>query len=307
MIAPSSPPAGRLFIFGLGYTALHLAHILRQMGWTVAGTVRGPDKEADLRAQGIDAFIFDRDQPLADVATAFDGVTHILSSVPPDADGDPVLDMHGADIAARAQSLHWAGYLSTTGVYGDTGGGWVDEDSPLNAKGPRGKRRVMAEAAWMGLHDQAGLPVHLFRLPGIYGPGRSAIDTLRAGTARRIDKPGQVFCRIHVEDIAGAVATSMATPRPGTAYNIADDEPAPAAQVVEHAARLLGITPPPLEPFDPETMSAMAASFYADNRRVRNDRLKSWLSYQLIHPTYREGLAAQLAAETKGIAPVTRR
>ncbi len=298
-------PVGRLFIFGLGYTALHLADRLRHMGWSLAGTVRGQDKANALHAQGIDAFTFDRGKLLADIATALNGVTHILSSVPPDADGDAVLDHHGADIATRASGLRWVGYLSTTGVYGDTGGGWVDEDSALNATGPRGQRRVAAEAGWLTLHRQAGLPVHLFRLPGIYGPGRSAIDAVRAGTARRIDKPDQVFCRIHVDDIAGAIIASMAAPRPGTAYNVVDDEPAPAAQVVEHAAALLGVEPPPLEPFDPATMSAMAASFYADNRRVRNDRLKSWLQYRLIHPTYREGLAAQLLAETNSVRPVT--
>ena len=305
MINPPSMPAGRLFIFGLGYTSLRLADRLRGAGWSVAGTTRTVEKAASLRAAGIDAFTFDRGQPLADAALALAGATHILSSVPPDERGEPVLDMHGADIAARAGDLRWVGYLSTTGVYGDTGGQWVDEQSPLNAAGTRGQRRVSAEAGWLDLYRAHGVPVHLFRLPGIYGPGRSAIDSLRAGTARRVDKPGQVFCRIHVDDIGGALIASMARPMPGTAWNIVDDEPAPAAQVVEHAARLLGVEPPPLEPFDPAAMSAMAASFYADNRRVRNDRLKQVLGYRLIHPTYREGLAAQMAAETNGIRPVT--
>ncbi len=305
MIDPHPLPAGRLFIFGLGYTSLRLADRLRGLGWSVAGTTRGAEKAAALRVSGIDAFTFDRDRQLADRALA--GVTHLLSSVPPDDKGDPVLDMHRADIAARAGTLRWVGYLSTTGVYGDTGGEWVDETSPLAAAGPRGQRRVAAEQGWIELHDGPGLPVHLFRLPGIYGPGRSAIDSVRAGTARRIDKAGQVFCRIHVDDIVGALMASMAQPMPGTAWNIVDDEPAPAAQVVEHAARLLGVEPPPLEPFDPASLSAMAASFYADNRRVRNDRLKQVLGYRLLHPTYREGLAAQVAAETHGIGPVTRR
>ncbi|MFV3127706.1 SDR family oxidoreductase [Niveispirillum sp. KHB5.9] len=296
-------PAGRLFIFGLGYTSLRLAARLRAFGWQVGGTTRGADKAASLRAAGIDAVAFDREQPLD--ATILDDVTHILSSVPPDEAGDPVLDRHGPDIAARAAGLRWVGYLSTTGVYGDAGGGWVDETSPLAAAGPRGRRRVAAEAGWLDLHRGAGVPVHLFRLPGIYGPGRSAIDNMRAGTARRVDKPGQVFCRIHVDDIGGALLASMARPQPGTACNVVDDEPAPAAQVVEHAARLLGMEPPKLEPFDPAAMSAMAASFYADNRRVRNDRLKQVLGYHLLYPTYREGLAAQLAAETIGIGPVT--
>lgn len=307
MIDPPSAPAGRLFIFGLGYTALRLADRLRGTGWRVAGTVRGTDKAAALRKAGIDAFTFDRDQPLHDVAAALDGTDYLLSSVPPDAQGDPVLDLHGADIAARAAGMRWVGYLSTTGVYGNSDGGWVDETSPLAATGVRGLRRVTAEAGWLALWRDHGVPVHLFRLPGIYGPGRSAIDALRAGTARRIDKPGQVFCRIHVDDIGGALLASMARPQPGTAYNVVDDEPAPAADVVTHAASLLGITPPPLEPFDPATLSPMAASFYADSRRVRNDRLKQELGYRLFHPSYREGLAAQMAAETNGVDPVTAR
>lgn len=315
MTDPLIPPPGRLFIFGLGYTALRLADRLRAAGWSVAGTVRSADKAAALAATGIDAHAFDRGRPLADAGTLLGGVTHLLSTVPPDDHGDPVVDAHGADIAARAHgadmaaragSLRWVGYLSTTGVYGNSDGSWVDEETPLAATGPRGRRRVAAEGQWLSLWQDQGVPVHLFRLPGIYGPGRSAIDSVRAGTARRIDKPGQVFCRIHVDDIGGALLASMAGPRPGTAYNVADDLPAPAAEVVAHAARLLGVAPPPLEPFDPATMSAMAASFYADNRRVRNDRLKSWLSYRLRYPTYREGLAAQMA-ETNGIPPVTGR
>lgn len=305
MIDQTPLPAGRLFIFGLGYTALRLADRLRPAGWTIAGTVRSADKVRALRAAGIDAFAFDRGHALEPGAAALDGATHLLSSVPPDEAGDPVLDLHATDIAARAGALRWVGYLSTTGVYGDAGGGWVDETSPLNATGVRGRRRVAAEAGWMDLHARAGVPVHLFRLPGIYGPGRSAIDAVRAGTARRIDKPGQVFCRIHVDDIGGAVIASMSRPQPGTAYNVVDDEPAAPADVVEYAARLLHVPPPPLEPFDPASMSAMAASFYADNRRVRNDRLKQVLGYRLLHPTYREGLAAQLAAQTIGIGPVT--
>lgn len=303
MIDPHATPTNRLFIFGLGYTALRLADRLQPLGWSIMGTVRGRDKAYSLRRRGIEAFPFDRTQKLP--GEVFAGVTHLLSSVPPDEQGDPVLDMHGDDLISLAPQLRWAGYLSTTGVYGDTGGDWVDENSALQATGPRAQRRVAAETAWMRLHALAGLPLHIFRLPGIYGPGRSAIDNLRAGTARRIDKPGQVFCRIHVDDIAGALHASMLAPRPGTAYNLVDDEPAPAAEIVAYAAQLLGMEPPPLQPFDPETMTAMAASFYADNRRVRNDRLKSWLCYQLIHPTYRDGLAAQLAGETNGIGPVT--
>lgn len=291
-------PPGRLLIFGLGYSALRLVDLLRPRGWSIAGTTRSADKAAALRAGGIDAYLFDRGRPLS--ADALSGVTHILSSVPPDADGDPVLAEHAADIAGL-RALRWLGYLSTTGVYGDTGGAWVDETAPLAATGVRGRRRVEAEAGWASLR-QDDAAAHLFRLPGIYGPGRSAIDSLRAGTARRITKGPQVFCRIHVDDIAGAVAACIDRPHPGMAINVVDDEPAPPADIIAYAAQLLGVDPPPLEHFDPTTMTPMAASFYAENRRVRNDRLKGLVGYRLIHPTYREGLAAQMAGD-----PVTAR
>lgn len=298
MLAPSNDPApGRLFIFGFGYSAGWLADLLRAHGWQVAGTTRTPEKAAQMRQRGVEPFLFGPDQPLEDAAAALAGATHILSSVPPDAGtGDPVLAAHGVDIA-RVGGLRWAGYLSTTGVYGDTGGDWVDETSPLKATGERGLRRVAAEGEWLSLWRDQGVPVQIYRLPGIYGPGRSAIDALRAGTARRVDKPGHLFGRIHVADIAGALALSMAKPEPGTVLNVVDDEPASGADVVEYAARLLGVEPPPLMPFTPGTLSPMAASFYADNRKVRNDRLVRHLGYRLLYPTYREGLAAQLAAE----------
>jgi nucleoside-diphosphate-sugar epimerase len=298
MLAPSNDPApGRLFIFGFGYSAGWLADLLRAHGWQVAGTTRTPEKAAQMRQRGVEPFLFGSGQPLADAAAALDGATHILSSVPPDAGtGDPVLAAHGADIA-RVGGLRWAGYLSTTGVYGDTGGDWVDETSPLKATGERGLRRVAAEGEWLSLWRDQGVPVQIYRLPGIYGPGRSPIDALRAGTARRVDKPGHLFGRIHVADIAGALALSMAKPEPGTVLNVVDNEPASGADVVEYAARLLGVEPPPLMPFTPGALSPMAASFYADNRKVRNDRLVRHLGYRLLYPTYREGLAAQLAAE----------
>lgn len=289
-------PPGRLFIFGAGYSARHLASQAIAAGWPVLGTARSRARAAELAAMGITPLLFDRGRPLDDPAQALAGVTHLLSSVPPDDTGDPVLDHHGGDIATIA-GLRWAGYLSTTGVYGDAGGGWVDEDSPLAATSTRGRRRVAAEAGWLSLWQQHGVPVHLFRLPGIYGPGRSAIDALRAGKARRVDKPGHRFGRIHVADIAGALCASMARPHPGRAYNITDDEPSEGAAVVAHAATLLGVPPPPLMPFDPVALGPMAASFYADNRLVSNARMKAELGYHLRYPTYRDGLAAQVRAE----------
>jgi nucleoside-diphosphate-sugar epimerase len=281
-----------LFCFGLGYTALALARRLQAEGWQIAGTCREEARREELARLGIRAWLFDRKRPLADAAAALAGSTHLLSSVPPDEAGDPVLDLHGPDIAARTD-LAWIGYLSTTGVYGDRQGGWVDETSELRPTGPRGRHRVAAEAAWFAL----GLPIHIFRLAGIYGPGRSAFDALRAGRAQRINKPGQVFSRIHVADIVQVLHVSMARPRSGAIYNLCDDDPAAPADVIAHAAALLGQAQPPLVPFAEAKLSEMARSFYDDNKRVRNDRIKQELGVKLTYPDYRTGLAAILAAE----------
>ncbi|MHA1601313.1 MAG: SDR family oxidoreductase, partial [Alphaproteobacteria bacterium] len=228
----------RLFCFGLGYSGRVLAEHLRARGWSIAGTTRGPDAAAALRTAGFETFLFDRGRPLDDAPAALAGATHVLSCVPPDADGDAVLDHHGHDIAALS-GLNWVGYLSTTGVYGDRDGGWVDEASALEPTGDRGRRRVAAERAWQELG-----PVHIFRLAGIYGPGRNAIASVRAGTARRIDKPGQVFSRIHVADIAAVLEASMSRPHPeGRIYNVCDDDPASPEAVIAYACELLGQPP----------------------------------------------------------------
>ena len=283
----------RLFCFGLGFSARALAARLRGTEWRIAGTTRGEDRAAALRAEGIEAFVFDRVRPLEDPAAALAGTTHLLASVPPDDHGDPVLDVHGADIGGLG-SLDWIGYLSTTGVYGDRGGGWVDEGSALEPTGARGRRRVAAEEAWCALHRDHGLPVHLFRLAGIYGPGRNALATVRGGTAKRIDKPGQVFSRIHVDDIAQVLEASMARPNPGRAYNVCDDDPAHPAEVIAHACGLLGQEPPPLVPFAEADLSPMARSFYRDNKRVSNRRIKDELGVDLAYPDYKAGLQALL-------------
>jgi nucleoside-diphosphate-sugar epimerase len=216
--------------------------------------------------------------------------------VPPDEAGDPVLDRHGGDLA-RLPGLRWLGYLSTTGVYGTREGGWVDEASPLAPTGERGRRRAAAEAGWLELGHRHGLSVHVFRLAGIYGPGRSAFDALRAGTAKRIAKPGQVFSRIHVADIVAVLRASMAQPRAGAVYNLCDDDPAPPEEVVAHAAYLLGVPPPPLVPFEAAELSPMARSFYDDNKRVANRLIKEELGVRLRYPSYRDGLAALLRGE----------
>jgi nucleoside-diphosphate-sugar epimerase len=282
-----------LFCFGLGYTAQALAARLAADGWTVAGTCRSSEQATALAARGYACHRFDRDHPLA--AEVLADATHILVSIPPDEAGDVVLDQHRDDIAA-VRGLAWIGYLSTTGVYGDCDGGWVDETSELRPTGARGRRRVAAEAAWLDLWRGRGVPVHVFRLAGIYGPGRSPFDTLRAGTAKRIAKPGQVFSRIHVADLAGVLIASIARPRPGAVYNVCDDAPASPADVIAHAAGLLGVTPPPLVPFEEAALSPMAKSFYADNKRVSNALIKSELGVRLRYPDYRAGLAAILAA-----------
>ena len=287
-----------LFCFGLGYTALALARRLQAEGWRVAGTCREAARQEELVRLGIAARLFDRDRPLADARSLLAGFTHLLSSVPPDEAGDPVLDLHGPDITSRSE-LAWIGYLSTTGVYGDRQGGWVDEESALQPTGERGRRRVASEAGWRALGQRAGLPVHLFRLAGIYGPGRSAFDALRAGRAQRIEKPGQVFSRIHVADIVRVLCASMARPRAEAIYNLCDDDPAAPADVIAHAAALLGVAPPPLVPLAEAKLSEMARSFYDDNKRVRNDRIKQELGVRLTYPDYRAGLAAILAAERR--------
>jgi len=286
--------SSRLFCFGLGFSARALARHLAEQGWELAGTTRSAEKAAELRVAGVEAFLFDRERPLAPAALA--GTTHLLVSVAPDEAGDPVLDRHAADIAALTD-LRWIGYLSTTGVYGDWQGAEVDETAELRGAKGRNRRRIEAEAAWLRLHEDKGLPVHIFRLAGIYGPGRSALDQVRAGRARRIDKPGHLFSRIHVDDIAKVLQASMTRPDPGRVYNVCDDEPAAAADVTAYACKLLGVEPPPLIPLGEAEMSPMALSFWQDNRLVANRRLHEELGVELDYPTYRAGLEAILAGE----------
>lgn len=278
---------GALFCFGLGYSAGILARSLAAKGWTIAGTSRdGAAAPFPLRS-------FDRTHRLPDTAASLAGISHLLISIPPDPAGCPVFDCHGGDIAA-ARHLRWIGYLSSTNVYGDRGGGWVDEASPVAPSNERGRRRVAAEASWLELGRNSGIGVEIFRLAGIYGPGRSALDALRAGAARRIVKPGQVFSRIHVADLAAALEASMARPRAGGIYNICDDEPAPPEEIVTFAAALLGMEPPPLEDFASAVLSPMARSFYDDSKCVSNRRMKDELGIALRYPSYREGLRALL-------------
>ncbi|MDH5556484.1 MAG: SDR family oxidoreductase [Alphaproteobacteria bacterium] len=285
----------KLFCFGLGYTAQMLASRLDAAEWRIAGTSRDANAQQAMSRRGWEVFPFDEGRPLADFAGALAGTTHLLSSVPPDTAGDPVIAMHGSDIAGL-KDLKWAGYLSTTGVYGDRQGGEVDETSERTPASERGRRRVMAEDAWLALWKTHGIPVHVFRLAGIYGPGRNALETVRQGRARRIHRPGQVFGRIHLDDIVQTLMASIERPNPGAAYNLVDDESAPPDEVIAHACELLGVDPPPLQDFDAvkDSLSPMALSFYGESKRVSNRRIKEELGVQLKWPTYREGLKGLL-------------
>ena len=277
-----------LLSFGHGFSARALTPQLLAQGWQVIGTTRSADKAEALTHSGVTPLIF----PGSDMTDAIGQATHLLISAGPDADGDPVLRDVGDLIAAKAKQFEWVGYLSTTGVYGDHKGGWVDESSALTPATRRGQWRVAAEAAWAAI---PGLPLHIFRLAGIYGPGRGPFAKVRAGTARRIIKDGQVFSRTHVDDIAQIVAASIAQPDPGAIYNVCDDNPAPPQDVIGHAAELLGLPLPPAMDFETAEMTPMARSFYAESKRVKNDRIKRELGVKLLYPTYREGLAALLA------------
>jgi nucleoside-diphosphate-sugar epimerase len=274
-----------LLSLGHGYSARALARRLVSQGWRVIGTTRDPAKADSFRAEGVEPLLWP-----GDLGPALDQATHILCSAAPDAAGDPFLQAE-ADIA-RAKA-GWVGYLSTTGVYGDHQGGWVDESTPLTPQSDRGRQRVVAERQWLA----TGLPVHIFRLAGIYGPGRGPFEKVRDGTARRIIKPGQVFGRIHVDDIAQVLEASINRPNPGTAYNVCDDNPCPPEEVLSHAAHLLGLPDPPAVPFDEANLGPMARSFYSESKRTRNARIKDELGVKLLYPDYPAGLAALLKDE----------
>ncbi|WP_417842660.1 SDR family oxidoreductase [Thalassospira sp.] len=285
--------SNKLFCFGTGFSARLVARKLQAEGWEVAGTTRSTDKFDTLIAEGITPCQFAEGLPVANIADALRGVTHVLVSAPPGGDGDPVLNLHRGDLASLP-AQPWIGYLSTTGVYGDRNGGNVDEDSELLPSGKRGRRRVAAEKAWFDLGARHDLCVQSFRLAGIYGPGRNALETVRSGRARRIVKPGQVFSRIHVEDIAQTVLASIARPHAGAAYNVCDDDAAPPQDVIAYACGLLGMDPPAEENFETAVLSPMAASFYEDNKRVENTRIKRELGVNLRYNSYQAGLQALL-------------
>ena len=279
-----------ILFFGLGFSARVLAERLAGQGWAVSATSRSEAGAAAIRSLGYRGLVFDGARPLP--AEDFDGVTHVVVSAPPGDDGDPVLRHNARDFADRAAQFRWVAYLSTTGVYGDHGGGLVTEDTPLTPNTERGHKRLLAETQWLDLWREHGLPVMIFRLAGIYGPGRNQLLSLLDGSAKRVIKPGQIFSRIHVEDIANTLEASIRHPHPGRAYNVCDDEACPPQDVVEYGARLLGLPVPPDVPFEEANLSPMAKSFYADSKRVSNERIVTELGVRLSYPTFREGLGA---------------
>ncbi|NVO55839.1 SDR family oxidoreductase [Rhodobacteraceae bacterium B1Z28] len=277
-----------LFSFGHGYSAQALSRTLTLQGWRIIGTTRDAKGETAIEDSGAEPVIWPGRYP------NLDGVTHLLISTAPTADGDPVLAALGDDIAKRAAQFTWVGYLSTTAVYGDHQGDWVDETTPPAPTAERGRWRMRAEEQWLDVPD---LPVHVFRLAGIYGPGRGPFSKLKRGGLRRIIKPGQVFSRIHVDDIAQVLAASMATPNPGTVYNVCDDEPVPPQDVIGYAAELQGLPLPPAVSYDEADLTPMARSFYNENKRVRNNRIKDELGVRLLYPDYRVGLEALMKGQ----------
>ncbi|MGB7242738.1 MAG: SDR family oxidoreductase [Sulfitobacter sp.] len=276
-----------LLSLGHGFSARALADLLVPQGWRVIGTTRSAEKASAIETTGVIPIIW----PGTDIAPLIAQAEYLLISAGPGPDGDPVLSMAKEAIATAAPHLKWVGYLSTTGVYGDHNGGWVDETTALTPTTQRGRKRVQAEQAWQSIPD---LPLHIFRLAGIYGPGRGPFAKVRKGTARRIIKPGQVFSRIHVEDIAQTLAASLQHPNPGAIYNLCDDDPAPPQDVIGYAAGLLGLPLPPAIAFEDADMTPMARSFYAESKKVRNDLIKSELGITLKYPDYRSGLQALL-------------
>ena len=275
-----------LFCFGLGYCADYLSTKFIKQGWQVSATCRSSEKAAVLDASDIRPVLLSgRKVTVTDLGKA----DHILISVPPEQDGsDPVLNFAGAALAALQDQIKWVGYLSTTGVYGDHQGAWIDEETPTGLLSERGQRRVAAEAQWAA----TGLPMHYFRLAGIYGPGRNSLRALQNGTARRVVKQGQVFSRIHLADITRILEASIANPNAGRAYSVCDDTPAPPQDVVTYAAELIGVSPPALQDFATAELSPMARSFYGENKRIRNNRIKEELGVSIEYPDYRAGLLA---------------
>lgn len=278
-----------VFVLGAGFSGRAIAKAARAKGWRVFGTTRSRDRFAALEAAGAEPLVFDGANMNAAVAAALAQATLLVASIAPDETGDPALNAV-RDAMAGANKLKWIGYLSTVGVYGDKGGDWVVEATAVNPSSARSRHRAQAEADWVELAARRSLPLAILRLSGIYGPGRNALDNVANGDAKRVVKPGQVFNRIHVDDIAGA-ALFLAERRENGVFNVTDDLPAPPQDVVEFAATLMGAAVPPAVAYDAAALSPMGRSFYAENKRVSNAKLKA-LGYRFLHPDFRDGLGA---------------
>jgi len=281
--------------FGLGYSGMAVARRLIRTGWQVSGTTRDLATWEGGEA-GIICVPFTGTAPMHGFAEHLASASHLLTTIAPGPDGDPVLNHHREALLGHGGHLERIAYLSTTAVYGDHGGGWIDETTPLAPGSPRARQRVAAEEAWREMAGNLGVALDIFRLSGIYGPGRNQLKAVRAGSARRINKPGHVFNRIHVEDIATTLAAAFATAAPGAVYNVADNEPAPPQDVIAFAAQRLGMPPPPEIAFTDADMSPMAREFYSESKRVSNRAIVDRLGVALAYPTYREGLTALAAA-----------
>lgn len=280
-----------LLCFGCGYVAQNFARLILREGGKVTGTTRDKANFKKLKAQGINPLIFNNNQSLnQEVLKSF---SHILVSIPPSQDGDLIINTYFREFEFLS-NLKWLGYLSTTGVYGDHQGEWVTEVSPCRPTQVRSQIRLQSEEAWLNLCKRYDIPVCIFRLSGIYGPRRNVFEQIRDGTAQRIYKPGQVFSRIHVQDIVHTLLASILNLQAGEIYNLADDEPAATADVISYACHLLGLEPPALVPFEEAQLSSMAQEFYAENKRVSNRKIKQELNINLLYPTYREGLKSMV-------------
>ena len=278
-----------VLILGAGFSGSAIAKAFLPLAESVTGTTRSEDKLAGLLALGIDALVYDGTTISPELAAAMKRTTHLIQSIAPGRDGDPMMRPGASPLAELMPNLQWAGYLSTVGVYGDHGGAWVAEDASLEPVSARSVERVAAEQAWLAFGQVQNIPVAVLRLSGIYGPGRNAFCNLAAGTARRLIKPNQVFNRIRVEDIAGATVF-LSGRSIGGVFNITDHEPAPPQDIVAEAARLMGVAPPPEMPFETAELSPMARSFYGENKRVSNTRLRD-LGFVFRFPDYRISLA----------------
>jgi hypothetical protein len=288
---PGSFSPGRMFCFGMGFSSKALAKRLAPQGWQISGTVRGAQDQ--IKTKNISVIPYDGSKPTLAISEAISHSTHLLITIPPQPSGDVVLKNFSQEIS-RARHLRWIGYISSTGVYGDNQGKWVDESSPLRASSDHNRQRIEVESAWLKVGRDHDLPVMIFRCVGIYGPGRNLLVALRQGRARRIDKPGLVFSRIHSDDLAQTLEASIKKPQPGEVYNVSDDCPSPPAEAVEYACSLLGVEPPPLEPYEKADLSRTARGFYATNKRVSNKKIKQELGVNLQYPDYRSGLKSLL-------------